>query len=164
MLWGPSLTTIAHLLVLSHDASLLSLFTAMLKCCTVVQGCQIPRSLHCHFNQKPRPLWDHSRPPNLLSRPLSLPHLGPKMVGHCILLRSERSVLFRSFKERNVLFLSFLSFWWLMKPKRTMRSFPFFSVLFFRMEKNAENVSFFCKECKRTQRTFRSFAKNGKEC
>ena len=71
-----------------------------------LQGCQIPRSLHCHFNQKPRPLWDHSRPPNLLLRPLSLPHLGPKMVGHCILLRSERSVL--SVLLKNAMFFSFL--------------------------------------------------------
>ena len=65
-----------------------------------------------------------------------------------ILFRSkkERSVLFSSFgdlwnpKERSVLFRSFLKFWRLMKPKRTFRSFLFFS-----------------KERKRTQRTFRSF-------
>ena len=37
------------------------------------------------------------------------------------------SVLFCSFKERNIIFRFFLSFWWLMKPKSTMRSFLFFS-------------------------------------
>ena len=31
------------------------------------------------------------------------------------------------------------------------------------MEKNAKIVPFFCKERKRTQRSFRSFIKNGKE-
>ena len=37
-------------------------------------------------------------------------------VGHSVLLRSERTVLFRSFFERNVLFRSFSNFWRLMKP------------------------------------------------
>ena len=41
-------------------------------------------------------------------------------VGHSVLFRSERSLLFCSFAF-------FFSFWQLMKPKRTMRSFPFFS-------------------------------------
>ena len=41
-------------------------------------------------------------------------------VGHLVLLRS--------FKERNILLRSFfLSFWRLMRPKRTMRFFAFFS-------------------------------------
>ena len=31
-------------------------------------------------------------------------------VGHCVLFRSERSVLFHSFKERNVLLRFFLVF------------------------------------------------------
>ena len=52
---------------------------------------------------------------------------------------SVRYVLFCS-KKRTFFSILFLSFWWLMKPKRMFRSFPFFS-----------------KERKRTQRTFRSF-------
>ena len=72
-------------------------------------------------------------------------------VGHSVLFRSERSVLLRS-------------------KKRTLRSFPFFSrvfgdlwnpkecsVLFKRTEKKGKNVTFFLKERKRTQWTFRSF-------
>ena len=59
-------------------------------------------------------------------------------------------VTFRSFPffKRNILFFSNLysNFWRLMRPKRTLHSFPLFS-----------------KERKRTQRTQRSFAKNGKE-
>ena len=45
-------------------------------------------------------------------------------VGHRILFRSDRIVLLLSLKERNVLFSSF---WRLMRPKRTMHSFAFFS-------------------------------------
>ena len=75
------------------------------------------------------------------------PHSECGRVGHRVLLRSERIVLLRSFKARNVLLRSFfellatyetqkndaffcvlfLSCWRLMKPKRTMRSFAFFS-------------------------------------
>ena len=40
------------------------------------QGCQVPTSLHCHFNPKPRPLGDLSRPPNFSLRPLSRPLYG----------------------------------------------------------------------------------------
>ena len=43
------------------------------------------------------------------------------------ILLKERSVLL---KEHSVFFRSFLSFWWLMGPKRMFCSFPFFSVLF----------------------------------
>ena len=94
-------------------------------------------------------------------------------VGHSVLFRSERYVLLRS-------------------KKRTLRSFPFFSrvfgdlwdpkeryvlfrsflkngkeqkernVLLQRTEKNGKNVTFFCKERKRTERTFHPFIKNGK--
>ena len=45
-------------------------------------------------------------------------------VGHRILFRTVRIVLLHSLKERNVLFSSF---WRLMRPKRTMHSFAFFS-------------------------------------
>ena len=58
---------------------------------------------------------------------LTCRHLG--RVGHRVLLRSARSILLRSFKERNVLFknATFISnFWRLTKPKRTLRSFAFF--------------------------------------
>ena len=44
-------------------------------------------------------------------------------VGHRVLFRSERIVLLRPFKERNILLRSFSDFWRLMRPKRTMRSF-----------------------------------------
>ena len=72
---------------------------------------------------------------------------GLRRVGHRVLFRSERSVLSHS-------------------KKRTLRSFPFFSrvfgdlwdpkeryVLFRSFEKNGNNVMFFYKERKRTQRT-----------
>ena len=42
-------------------------------------------------------------------------------VGHRILFRSERSVLFRSFKEHKVLLRSFVEF--LAKEHRRLRSF-----------------------------------------
>ena len=60
-------------------------------------------------------------------------------------LRSFRSVcfiLFRSKKERSVLFRSFLEFWRLMKPKRTFCSFPFFSRVLVTYE-TQKNVPFF---------------------
>ena len=65
-------------------------------------------------------------------------------VGH----RAFFSVRYVPFFKKNVPFFSvlFSSFWRLMRPKRTFRSFPFFS-----------------KERKRTQRTQRSVAKNVKE-
>ena len=40
-------------------------------------------------------------------------------VGHCVLSRSECFGLSHSFKERSVLSVLFLSFWRLMRPKRT---------------------------------------------
>ena len=43
------------------------------------------------------------------------------------LVRSERIVLLCSFKARSVLLRSFFKFWRLMRPKRTMISFAFFS-------------------------------------
>ena len=86
-------------------------------------------------------------------------------VGHRVLFRSERSVLLKNATFFSVLFLSF---WRLMKPKKND---AFFYVLFLRTEKNA---TFFCKEQKRTQRsfvknvknarTFRSFVKNAERC
>ena len=48
-------------------------------------------------------------------------------VGHRVLLRSECIILLRSFKEHTILLRSFFEFWRLMRPKRTMRSFTFFS-------------------------------------
>ena len=80
-----------------------------------------------------------------------------RWMGHCVLFHSERSILSRSFKERNVLFRSFYE---ILATYETQKNDAFFSVLFLRKEKNA---TFFCKEWKRTQRTFRSFAKNVKE-
>ena len=64
-------------------------------------------------------------------------------VGHRVLFHSERSVLFRSFKERNVLFCSFFEF---LATYATQK-----------------NVPFFPKEGKITQKMQRSFAKNVKE-
>ena len=79
-------------------------------------------------------------------------------VGHRILFCSERSVLFRSFKECNVLLHSFFE---VLAPYETQKNNAFISVLFLRTEKNA---TFFCKERKRTKRMFHSSAKNVKEC
>ena len=77
-------------------------------------------------------------------------------VGHRVLFCSVRSVLFRSLKG-------------------TFRSFPFFfqffgdlwdpkerNVLLQRMQKNAKNATFFCKECKRTQEHFVLLQKNAR--
>ena len=47
--------------------------------------------------------------------------------GHRVLFRSERSVLFRSFKECNVLFRSFFEF---LATYETQKNVTFFSVLF----------------------------------
>ena len=59
-------------------------------------------------------------------------------VGHCVLFRSERSVLFRSFKERNFLFHSFFEF---LATHET--------------QKNAKNATFFSKNVKeRKERNF----------
>ena len=69
------------------------------------------------------------------------------MVGHCVLLRSERIVLLLSFKARNVLLRSFFKF---LATYETQKNDAFFCVLFLRH--------------KRTQRTQRSFAKNVNEC
>ena len=77
-------------------------------------------------------------------------------VGHCIILRSERIVLLRSFKECNVLFRSFFEF---LAPYETQKNDAFFCVLFLRTLKNIKNAMFFCKERKRMQRTQRSYAK-----
>ena len=81
-------------------------------------------------------------------------------VGHRVLFRSERSVLFTSFKECNILLRSFFEF---LATYETQKNDAFFSVLFLRTEKNAKNATFFYKEQKRTQRTQHSFIKNGKE-
>ena len=80
-------------------------------------------------------------------------------VGHRVLFRSERSVLFRSFKERNILFCSFFEF---LASYETQKNDMFFSILFLRTEKNPKNTTFFCKERKRMQRKQRSFAKNAR--
>ena len=45
----------------------------------------------------------------------------------------------------------------------TQKNDAFFSILFLKTEKNAKNAMFFCKECKRMERTQCSFAKNVKE-
>ena len=55
----------------------------------------------------------------------------------------------------------FLSLWRLMRPKRTVRSFPF--VLKKGKECKESNATFFCKERKRMERMERSFEKKGKE-
>ena len=74
-----------------------------------------------------------------------------------------------SFLLKNATFFSvlFLSFWRLMEPKRTFRSF-------LKNRKGLKERNFFCKECKNvpffykeqkiTQQTFPSFIKNRKEC
>ena len=66
-------------------------------------------------------------------------------------------------KNAMFFFFLFLSFWRLMKPKRMLHYFPFFSKEWKRTQKSAKNAMFFCKECKRTQRMQCSFAKNVKE-
>ena len=48
-------------------------------------------------------------------------------VGHRVLFRSKRSVLFHSFKECNILFCSFFEF---LATYETQKNVPFFSVLF----------------------------------
>ena len=55
-------------------------------------------------------------------------------VGHRILFRSERIVLFRFFKERNILLLSFFEF---LATYETKKIAAFFSALFLKE----------CKEC-----------------
>ena len=69
-------------------------------------------------------------------------------------------------------FARFAIFVRLMKPKRVQRSFIFIknvkeckdrSVILQKTEKNAKIVPFFNKERKRTQRSFHSLEKNGKE-
>ena len=70
-------------------------------------------------------------------------------VGHRVLFRSERSVLFCSFKEHNILFRSFFEF---LATYETLKNDAFFSILFLRAEKNpknAKNATFFCKKSKR---------------
>ena len=66
-------------------------------------------------------------------------------VGHCVLFRSERSILFRSFKERNFLLHSFFEF-----------------LATYETKKNAKNATFFCKERKRTQKRFVLLQKNAR--
>ena len=51
-------------------------------------------------------------------------------VGHCVLFRSERIVLLRSFKARNVLLRSFFEF---LATYETQKNNAFFCVLFLRM-------------------------------
>ena len=53
--------------------------------------------------------------------------LLPGRVGHSVLFRSVRYVLFRSKKERSVLFRFFLEF---LATYETQKNVPFFSVLF----------------------------------
>ena len=86
----------------------------------------------------------------------SLPCVVPR-VGHSVLLHSVRYVLLRSEKRtlRSCSFFSvlFLSFWRLMRPKRTLRSFLKNGkerkerfVLFKRTEKNVRTFCSFAKE------------------
>ena len=91
-------------------------------------------------------------------------------VGHSVLFRSVRYGLLRS-KKRTLrsfpFFLKFLATY--QTPKERYVLFRSFlkngkereerNVLLQRTEKNGKNVTFFCKERKRTARTFRSFAK-----
>ena len=75
-------------------------------------------------------------------------------VGHRVLFRSERSVLFCSFKEHNILFRSFFEF---LATYETLKNDAFFSILFLRAEKNpknAKNATFFCKKSKRMPEWF----------
>ena len=81
-------------------------------------------------------------------------------VGHCVLSRSELSVLSRSFKKRSVLSHYFFEF---LATYESQKNGTFFPVLFKRTEKNLKNVPFFYKERERTQRSFCTFLKNGKE-
>ena len=74
---------------------------------------------------------------------------GKSRVGHCVLFRSVRSVLFQ---ERSVLFVLFSSFWQLIRPKRMFCSF---------LKNGNERKE--RKVHKRAQRTQRSFAMNVKE-
>ena len=82
-------------------------------------------------------------------------------VGHRVLFHSERSVLSRSFKERNVLFRSFFEF---LATYETQKNDAFFSILFLRTEKNAKNATFFCKERKRTRERFVLLQKKAEHC
>ena len=108
----------------------------------------------------------------IMSIPLLTIILGqcqPTRVGPCVLSRSERSGLSRSFKERSVLSRSFFEF---LATYETQKNRTFFPVLFKRTGKKVKNVPFFCKEQERTQermrerfvllqknvRTFRSFS------
>ena len=95
-------------------------------------------------------------------------------VGHSVLFRLVRYVLLRS-KKRTLrsfpFFLEFLATYQTPKERYVLfRSFlkngkerEKHNVLLQRTEKNGKNITFFCKERKRTARTLRSFAKNGKE-
>ena len=74
-----------------------------------------------------------SHPSSLYPVPFAyahLPHHGAKYcpqksrVGHRVLFRSERIVLFRSFKERNVLLCSFFEF---LATYETQKNNAFFS-------------------------------------
>ena len=91
-------------------------------------------------------------------------------VGHSVLFRSVRSGLLRSKKRTLRSFPFFLKFFATYEtPKERYVLFRSFlkngkeqekrNVLLQRTEKNGKNVTFFCKERKRTARTFRSFAK-----
>ena len=88
---------------------------------------------------------DCSLMPNALMQPYHLTQQKCR-VGHCVLSHSERPGLSRSFKERSVLSRSFFEF-----------------LATYETQKNVKNVPFFCKERERTQRSSRSFIKNGKE-
>ena len=78
-------------------------------------------------------------------------------------MHSERIVLLRSFKERNVILHSFFEFLATYETPKEQ------CVLLRSFLKNAKNATFICKErirmqrMQRTQRTQRSFAKNAKE-
>ena len=67
------------------------------------------------------------------------------------------SVLLKNATFFSVLFWVFGDLW---DPKERKEC----NVLLQRTEKNPKNAMFFCKECKKTQRMQRSFAKNVKEC
>ena len=75
--------------------------------------------------------------------PLSLQGSGLGTTFFCVLNASFFCVLL---KNAMFFYVLFSSFWQLMRPKRTMHSFAFFS-----------------KECKKMQRMQHSFAKNIKE-
>ena len=65
----------------------------------------------------------------VMALPCRLISLEESRVGHCVLLHSERIILLRSFKARNILLHSFFEF---LATYETQKNDAFFCVLFLR--------------------------------